>query len=207
MNPYDTLGVTPEASDKDIKTAYRKAAHKTHPDRDGGDAEAFHDIALAYDILSDPGRRQRYDQTGDTQDEAKPRLSRAETTLVTIFNKIIDDGAKGDIVGKVRDIIAHGRAVGKQERRKTQGRISRLEKLQDRVDAKGDNLFAMTLEHKLGDERHHLESIESELTLSDEIEELLDGYCDNSPDTEPAFQSIGGFGQSGLFNPGMFRQF
>ncbi|MHA7281649.1 J domain-containing protein [Arthrobacter sp. TMS2-4] len=57
---YDILGVPPDADARDIKGAYRRAARLAHPDL-GGSAERFHDIAVAYETLSDPRRRERYD--------------------------------------------------------------------------------------------------------------------------------------------------
>ena len=54
---YDTLGVSRNASDADIKSAYRKLAMKYHPDRNQGDATAeqkFKDVSQAYEILKDP---------------------------------------------------------------------------------------------------------------------------------------------------------
>ena len=64
---YDTLGISREASDNDIKSAYRKLAMKYHPDRNQGDASAeqkFKDVSQAYEILKDPKKRQTYDQFG-----------------------------------------------------------------------------------------------------------------------------------------------
>ena len=61
---YDVLGVPPGAGAKDIKSAYRRAARAAHPDL-GGTAADFHDVAVAYETLSDPQRRERYDaETG-----------------------------------------------------------------------------------------------------------------------------------------------
>jgi len=60
---YDTLGVSRNASEKDLKTAFRKLAAKHHPDA-GGDAEKFKEINEAYNTLKDPQKRQMYDQYG-----------------------------------------------------------------------------------------------------------------------------------------------
>jgi curved DNA-binding protein len=60
---YDTLGVSKNASEKDLKTAFRKLAAKHHPDA-GGDAEKFKEINEAYNTLKDPQKRQMYDQYG-----------------------------------------------------------------------------------------------------------------------------------------------
>ena len=65
---YEVLGVSREASVDEIKRAYRKGALKYHPDNARGDkAQAekkFKELAEAYEVLSDPAKRQRYDQYG-----------------------------------------------------------------------------------------------------------------------------------------------
>ncbi len=64
---YEVLGVKKDASADEIKKAYRKAAMKYHPDRNPGDKEAeakFKEVGEAYEVLSDDGKRSRYDQFG-----------------------------------------------------------------------------------------------------------------------------------------------
>ena len=61
QNYYDILGVNENASDDEIKKAYRSLAMKHHPDR-GGDQAVFKDISSAYDTLSDPQKKAEYDQ-------------------------------------------------------------------------------------------------------------------------------------------------
>jgi len=59
-DPYQTLGVSPNASPEQIKKAFRSLAMKHHPDR-GGDEQTFKDINEAYAILSNPQRKQQHD--------------------------------------------------------------------------------------------------------------------------------------------------
>ena len=64
---YKTLGVERNASDNEIKKAYRKLAVKYHPDKNPGDSKAeekFKEISAAFEILKDPDKRSRYDQFG-----------------------------------------------------------------------------------------------------------------------------------------------
>lgn len=61
---YDILGVGKTASDDEIKKAFRKAAVKFHPDKEGGDEAKFKEVNEAYEVLKDKQKRQRYDQFG-----------------------------------------------------------------------------------------------------------------------------------------------
>nr|ACN39991.1 unknown [Picea sitchensis] len=61
---YDILGVSKSATPDELKKAYRKAAIKNHPDK-GGDPEKFKELAQAYEVLSDPEKREIYDQYGE----------------------------------------------------------------------------------------------------------------------------------------------
>ncbi|KAJ9178673.1 hypothetical protein P3X46_010540 [Hevea brasiliensis] len=61
---YEILGVSKNASQDDLKKAYKKAAMKNHPDK-GGDPEKFKELAQAYEVLSDPEKREIYDTYGE----------------------------------------------------------------------------------------------------------------------------------------------
>jgi molecular chaperone DnaJ len=63
---YKTLGVDRSATVEDIKRAYRKLAHQHHPDKAGGNEEAFKKVNEAYQVLGDEQKRQQYDQFGQT---------------------------------------------------------------------------------------------------------------------------------------------
>lgn len=71
---YKLLGVSREATEDEIKRAYRRLARRHHPDANPGeesqDGERFREVTRAYEVLRDPERRRRYDMFGDTGDGA-----------------------------------------------------------------------------------------------------------------------------------------
>ncbi len=74
-NPYTLLGVSKSASQEEIKQAYRKLARKMHPDLNPNDKKAedkFKEISCAYDILSDPEKRKKFD-AGEIDENGKER--------------------------------------------------------------------------------------------------------------------------------------
>ena len=69
MDYYQVLGVSKNASEQEIKKAYRRLAHKYHPDK-GGDEKRFKEINEAYQILSDETKKSQYDQFGKNFENA-----------------------------------------------------------------------------------------------------------------------------------------
>jgi len=65
VNFYDILGVAKDANDSDIKKAYRKLAIQYHPDKNPDAGDKFKEISEAYQVLSDPEKRQVYDKYGE----------------------------------------------------------------------------------------------------------------------------------------------
>lgn len=88
---YETLGVTPGADAATIKAAYRKLALNYHPDRNPGNREAeekFKEINEAYAVLSDPGKRSRYDRFGSVEGGGIPM----GTDIFDIFASVFGGG-------------------------------------------------------------------------------------------------------------------
>jgi molecular chaperone DnaJ len=103
---YESLGVSKNASEDEIKKAYRKLVREVHPDRNPGNEERFKEVQGAYDVLSDPEKRKQYDRLGTTN--GRPAGFGAGTTYD------FSDFDLGDIFGGLFN--RGGRAQQQQQR-------------------------------------------------------------------------------------------
>jgi len=96
---YETLGVSEDASQDEIKKAYRKKAKKYHPDSnsDTADEERFKKINKAYDVLSDEEKRKKYDRFGKQGVEGSSSRGqrRASSNFQDIFEQMFGGGGFG----------------------------------------------------------------------------------------------------------------
>ncbi|EJK81605.1 J domain-containing protein [Agrobacterium sp. SHOUNA12C] len=134
-DPYDILGVGRDASDEQIKAAYRKRAKGAHPDS-GGDAEAFGRLKKAHELLLDPVRRKVFDDTGydvELTDAVDLQALVAIEKLIT--DMVLDEREPGTF-----DPVAHMRASLLEEIRKANFSKSELERHSDRIRLHLDRL-------------------------------------------------------------------
>jgi len=100
---YQILGVSRNASEKEIKQAYRRLARKYHPDLNPNDKSAeakFKEINAAYEVLSDPGKRKKYDQFGEQWEYAEQfAKSRGQERVRWDFNRGGTTFEYGDLGG------------------------------------------------------------------------------------------------------------
>lgn len=101
MNPYDELGVPTDATPEQINAAYRRKARESHPDA-GGDAEAFNRLSIAVAVLRDDERRQRFDQTGSTDEPSRNQRNEAVEVLVQVFQQALAESP----IPEIMDVIA-----------------------------------------------------------------------------------------------------
>lgn len=91
---YEVLGLTKDASQDEVKKAYRKLAREHHPDK-GGDPEKFKKVQEAYEVLSDPEKRENFDRFGTP--DAPPQGPNPNDIFAQMFG-----GAFGGPRGPVR---------------------------------------------------------------------------------------------------------
>jgi len=101
---YEVLGIQKNASDDEVKKAYRRLALKYHPDRNPGDKDAerkFKEAAEAYDVLGDPQKRRQYDQFGRAglKGAYRPHEYADIHDIFSSFGDIFGGSIFGDIFG------------------------------------------------------------------------------------------------------------
>src|SRR6202171_1560915 len=110
---YTTLGVNRDASEEDIKKAYRKLAMKHHPDRnpdDKGSEDKFKEAKEAYEVLTDAKKRAAYDQFGHAGVDPSMGFGAAGARGAEGFGGFAD--AFGDIFGEIFGAQRGGRGTG-----------------------------------------------------------------------------------------------
>ena len=182
-DPYETLGVEPDASADEIKKAHRRAAQRSHPDREGGDTKQFQVVTAAYQVLKDPERRAKYDETGETGDAAGDPVT---DRLVQLFNMIVEsEEFDCNIIDKCKSHIASAMQQLKLEQNKVDATLHRLESQVGRIGTDGHNLFENILNAKIESLAKKYKHLEDETEILSKMKELLDDYSDTSPPSSP----------------------
>jgi len=160
-DPYKTLGVRRNASSGSIRKAYRALAMKHHPDHNPGDesaVERYREITQAYELLSDSGRRKRFNETGET-DAPKPInldaefISTVHPFLCGVIMKMVEQGVSTDM-HDVLDSIRQNMKRQDSEFKKSHDQLTRTKKAlslaADRFTIEGEeNLLAILARNQL----------------------------------------------------------
>lgn len=152
VNLYQALGVKRNATADEIKQAFRAKSMKHHPDRNPGDkkaAERFQKVVSAYRVLSDPERRQRYDETGDIQDMPDNNTAKSVSMLSQVFQTVLAklmeqnlDFKRQDLPKLMRDFCSHQLTELAERRKVLEKAKLMIAPLQGRFSVKhGDNLM------------------------------------------------------------------
>lgn len=204
IDPYEVLGVSRDATPEQIKAAYRSKVKSVHPDA-GGTPEAFQTIGIAHGILSDAGRRRRYDETGSVDD---PVDRTRATALQMIHNAMAavtaDEGAI------YRDLVAEMRSAINGQLQALQGRaavikqgIAKGEKLRRRFKAKtGPDFIGQMIEAQIENANREVEQVAGNIAIARVALEILDDAVFER-EAQPVYQRPNVFGNQTLGGSGL----
>lgn len=174
---YAALELERGADAADVKRAYRKKAQEHHPDK-GGDKERFQVVKSAYEVLSDPDRRKRYDETGETGQQHDPReemLGILAQLMMTIIDKVDVDHT--NVIETMRAQISGVQAQHSQSIENNRKRIRVRERALKRLKAKtGENILASMLRADIMATEAAIQRIEGEQEKVKAMLALLDDY-------------------------------
>lgn len=179
MNLYDTLGISKDASDEEIKKAYRGKAKENHPDK-GGDEETMKALTVAYSVLSDPDRRKNYDETGNTDDPEQFFKQKFMEFTDRILLKVMDhthNAERRDMISifrnhcldEIKDFYKRIKDNNKQIE-KTKEQLSRFTR------ENGDNVFEILMNREITALETMNEMCETEIKFLDRVHEELKSY-------------------------------
>jgi DnaJ-class molecular chaperone len=192
-NLYDILEITEEATQDEIKKAYRKLSKENHPDV-GGNEDDFKDIAIAYDILSKPERRAEYDATGKT-DFKDPFIAKMSEFIQHMLIPALESNPDFiDPIDLAKDVIKESIVKAVSIKEKIKSSIKALEKKSKKVirnDGK-DNLVLMMINVKLKVYHKDIINVENELELLGRLKEDFSNYSYDMDKNEedPKFVSM-----------------
>ena len=169
---YNVLEVSPLATFDVIRTSYRNKVKTAHPDQ-GGDPEQFRRLTEAHEVLSDPEKRKRYDETGRTDEGiTKAKVDNFLRQMMSnVVNAEYGDGTSDDpvwenILNKVVGSIQQSRREVQNNMHKTQRKIERCQRLIERFKP-------MQREDIIGDIlRDEKKSLEDQLRIHQDAMEL-----------------------------------
>ena len=179
---YGILDVPKDASTSDIKRAYKKMSMQHHPDRNNNSElskDAMVDINMAYDVLSNPERREQYDRTGDGS--VKPRVETiAMNELSKLFAFIVEqcqDLESTNIILEMIKTTNHNMRSFKGDIQKHQINISKYEKAKTRIVRKsGENMLSAVLAEKINASTIGIANLEINVDVSKSMLEMIDSY-------------------------------
>ncbi len=188
MTHYETLGVKPDATADDIKRAYRRAASAAHPDREGGSHERMQHVNRAHDVLIDPKRRARYDQTGE--DEVADLERMAHDLLVQTFERALQ-GDEDPVRSARRYLLQLHKQISasKDELERQSGKLAR--RSGKTMVKSGDNLVQMLIDRRIQDLTRQVEQAKEALQVHAKATEMLEQYeGEPEPPAAPVSHSI-----------------
>jgi DnaJ-class molecular chaperone len=175
---YDDLEVSKDASQEEVKKAYRKKAMQHHPDR-GGDAEEFKVASRAYRVLGSKEKRERYDagetweRILDSNDDQLPLK-----TIADLFVRVIDQIDEFiDVFELLRGEVHAGQKMASQQIKMNENMIGKYKRTIKKIKSKAkQNVFAAILDNKIEQCEKTIASLIEQRAIGDRMLEILDDY-------------------------------
>lgn len=181
-NLYAMLGLTPNATHDDVRAAYRKASKTAHPDA-GGTAEAFAEIQLAHDILTDEDLRARYDRTGDCTLRAPEGMQEAQIlnytmSLMDHALRMIGDVEINSLTAVMKDLLSNNRKQAEVDISGHTKQLKRLQMVLKRTTAKKDqpNKLGILLAQQIAVCDANIAQLNANLEIIDGVAKLIDQH-------------------------------
>lgn len=173
---YAALGLTTGATLEELKAAYRALTQKHHPDKEGGDIEAFQRIKKAYDILRSPERAAHYASSG--KDSVIDEAGAALPTLATLLTQIVAqvDVVHVDIYEVLRENVLRIERQANTDIAGIESNISRFREAARRmgVTTGKTNLLAQVLEGQVAQHEKSLAAVRKQLHVAKLMLSMLD---------------------------------
>jgi DnaJ-class molecular chaperone len=181
---YDILGVQPDASQEDIKKAFRAKAKECHPDHHPGDAakeRAFKLLSIAYGVLCDTDKRKHYDETGSGP--AIDIMGEVYGLIVQTFQKIVqaggDDVLYSDPLKRMKDLFTESKGQAEGHIQKMTACNERNDKLIKKIthrDVGKGSFLHMALEQEKRQNASNMEKARHAIEIMDRACEVLDEF-------------------------------
>lgn len=202
MSHYETLGVSPSASQAEITAAYRRRAKETHPDN-GGDAEDFKAVEIAGRTLRDIAARQKYDESGqDANGPKEPTLEeRAAEMFLMAAAEIPPRTGPNKRLREIRKRIDTIRKAQLADKKELLADIAALEAMEDCFTMPGSNLLELARLRDLEALRTKLKGLDQFIECLALVDQLAAGVLltkkgeamarkEGSPPTAAGFTSL-----------------
>lgn len=191
FDPYKVLGIKRNASDDEVKKAYRKASLEEHPDRNPGRereaSERFGQVYLAYKVLSDPEKRAKFDADGTINHDIGDRtMLHVFATVSSILEKLVigmvtsgTDLTTIDFLKEMRTMVAAPREKFKKKLLETQKIKMGFEEVQRRLKLKyeeGSGFLGDAARAHAQEAENKIQHMEQELELNERVMKFLDDY-------------------------------
>lgn len=177
MNLYTTLNIRYAATPDEIKSAYRSMSKTYHPDK-GGDPAIFDAITKAYDILSNPERRARYDATGEYEDKPDPIEAGARAQFFAMCEELFFKGHNINFAQNLAEFRKQSQAhIDKQRQENTRAR-ERAEAARERILSTPveNDLLSGLIAQKLEECARTDAKLDEAQAIYDRAYQLWDGY-------------------------------